>query len=100
MIIFNISCHMAHNTLPKFEEWVAESLLPHLSSNSLIESYKQLKMLSEIEANMSTHIFQLHFSSNLYYNQFEIEHQAMLLDFFSKQFGQEVYCFTTLLQEL
>jgi hypothetical protein len=100
MIIYNISCHLSQTLVPKYEEWVAENLVGNLNTLPFVLSYKQLKLLTQIEEQLCTYIYQFQFESILHYNQFEMEQEAMLLNKFTEQFGTEVYCFTTLMQEI
>ncbi len=100
MILFNLTCHIEKSIDKSFRMWTKEYYLPKLMDSNFLDDALLLKLLTEIDDQTYTYSIQMKFKSMIYYEQFQIELEDILLNEIQQNFEGKIFTFTTLLESV
>jgi hypothetical protein len=100
MIIFNTSYILSPDFEGVFCNWMKTTYLDLIKDIDIVEDKYFCKLLLKREDEYLTYSLQLFFTDNLIHEKFIEEYYKDLISVFNTKFGQNIYTFTSIMEEV
>lgn len=99
MIIYNTTYSVANEVATDWLRWMKTFQLPAVLATGLLQSYRVLRLLTELDNGGVTYSVQLDFASRAEYDTYLNEHADRMEQRIRHRFGGQFMSFNTLLED-